>query len=93
MFYLNYITVLTFEKALRQYALTELDGKKMIAEKGRLYNKLDVAHLGKLNYPMRKEIKNGWDSPTDGEQYIWGKVDNKEDGYSKKEENIFEKFF
>ena len=47
----------------------------------------------KLDYPLRKEIKKGWDSPTNGEQYIWGKVDNKEDGYSKKEESIFEKFF
>ena len=58
-----------------------------------MHNKLDVAPPRKLDYPLRKEIKKGWANPSNGKDYIWGKVDNKEDGYSKKEESIFEKFF
>ena len=171
------------EEALRQYALTELDGKKMIAEKGRLHNKYLItegytpgnenrkrtspdfhsefildsngkfvsqwnvlefdSETGKLrtdwefykdkyptaeaqknferqimngesynygnrndkehdrldvnptknDYPLRKEIKERWKDPKDKTEYKWGEVDNKKDGYSKKEENIIKKYF
>lgn len=65
-------------------------------KKGGKHDNLDVIPPGVLDYKMRKEIKKGWANPSDGKDYIWGKVDNKEDGYSKKEEsieNIFEKYF
>ncbi|MDT2570504.1 DUF3114 domain-containing protein [Enterococcus raffinosus] len=47
------------------------------------HNRLDVKPT-KLDYPLRKEIKESWGDPEDGTEYKWNEVDNKKDGYAEK---------
>jgi len=56
------------------------------------HDRLDVKPT-KNDYPLRKEIKKRWENPKDKTEYNWGEIDNKKDGYSKKEENIIKKYF
>ncbi len=48
------------------------------------HKNLDSVPPIKLDYPLRKTIGKKWQSPEDRKMYKWWQIDNKRDGYSKK---------